>query len=383
MSAKYKKIYEELKEAINDGEYGPGAKLPDELSLCQIYDCSRMTVKKALDLLVQEGEIFRKQGQGSFVLNKQMVNDPYQIEEIPVGGFDRARSHLAKSRILEFKLSFASSDVAQALHLKENDPVYDILRLRLYDGEPTVIEHTFMPVNLIPGINEDVLNHSIYHYIEHDLNLKIASAQQTNRADVSNDLDHEVLGLSDIERTILEDILSFVSTFLIVSIIIVLFTSFVFKPALIQGKSMYPNFQNGERGLSNVIGVAMDGISRGDIVLAKTTTEKGEPATVIKRVIALPGETIECKDEQVYINGEALDESAYLDNDYAKDWLAKNGYFNYNFDPVTLKEDEYFLMGDNRPISLDSRDSGPYKKSQILAKDFLVLYPFEEFGYYS
>jgi len=185
------------------------------------------------------------------------------------------------------------------------------------------------------------------------------------------------------ERTILEDILSFVSTFLIVSIIIVLFTSFVFKPALIQGRSMYPNFQNGERGLSNVIGVAMDGISRGDIVLAKTTTEKGEPATVIKRVIALPGETIECKDEQVYINGEALDESAYLDNDYAKDWLAKNGYFNYNFDPVTLKEDEYFLTGDNRPSSLDSRDSGPYKKSQILAKDFLVLYPFEEFGYYS
>ena len=52
------------------------------------------------------------------------------------------------------------------------------------------------------------------------------------------------------ERTILEDILSFVSTFLIVSIIIVLFTSFVFKPALIQGRSMYPNFQNGERGLS-------------------------------------------------------------------------------------------------------------------------------------
>ncbi len=116
---------------------------------------------------------------------------------------------------------------------------------------------------------------------------------------------------------------------------------------------------------------------------ATSTTEKGEPATVIKRVIALPGETIECKDEQVYINGEALDESAYLDNDYAKDWLAKNGYFNYNFDPVTLKEDEYFLMGYNRPISLDSRDSGPYKKSQILAKDFLVLYPFEEFGYYS
>lgn len=185
------------------------------------------------------------------------------------------------------------------------------------------------------------------------------------------------------ERTILEDIFSFISTFLIVSILIILATSFLFKPALIQGKSMYPTFENGEQGISNVIGVAIDGIQRYDIVLAKTTGENGEPATVIKRVIALPGETIECKDEQIYINGEVLDESAYLDTDYAKEWLETNGYFNYNFGPVTLGEDEYFLMGDNRPISLDSRDTGPYQKSDILAKDFLVLYPFEKIGYYS
>ncbi|WP_277820785.1 signal peptidase I [Dubosiella muris] len=184
------------------------------------------------------------------------------------------------------------------------------------------------------------------------------------------------------ERTIGEDILSFVSTFLVVSILIILVSAFLFKPALIQGRSMYPNFQNGDRGVSNVIGVSVEGIQRGDIVLAKTTTEKGEPTTVIKRVIGLPGETVECKEEQVYIDGKPLDESEYLDNDYAKEWKETNGYFNYNFDPVTLQEDEYFLMGDNRPISMDSRDTGPYKKSSILAKDFLVVYPFEHFGYY-
>lgn len=184
------------------------------------------------------------------------------------------------------------------------------------------------------------------------------------------------------ERTILEDILSFVSTFLIVSVIIVLVTSFLIKPAVIRGRSMYPNFQNGEWGFSNVIASAVEGIERGDIVLARSTSENGEPTTIIKRVIGMPGETIECRDEQVYINGEPLDESAYLDNDHAKEWKQMNGYFNYNFDPVTLGEDEYFLMGDNRPISMDSRDMGPYKKSAILAKDFLVLYPFENFGYY-
>ncbi|EOS61008.1 hypothetical protein C815_00734 [Firmicutes bacterium M10-2] len=199
MQPKYKMIYDELKEAISEGEYGPGAKLPDEITLCQIYACSRMTVKKALDILVEEGLIYRKQGQGSFVLNKAMSTAPYQYEEFPIGGFDRSRHDEVESKILEFKLSFASKEVAHALHLKENEPVYDILRLRLYDHEPYVIEHTYMPVSLIPGITEDVLNRSIYAYIEHDLNMHIASAQQTSRADISNEQDHEVLGLKAIE----------------------------------------------------------------------------------------------------------------------------------------------------------------------------------------
>ncbi len=199
MIPKYKMIYDELKDAIQEGEYGPGAKLPDEITLCQIYACSRMTVKKALDILVEEGMIYRKQGQGSFVLNKPIDSVPYEYNEFPIGGFDRSRHDEVSSKLIEFKLDFASKKVAHALHLKENEPVYEIVRLRLYDNEPYVIEHTYMPVNLIPGINEEVLNHSIYAYIEHDLNMRIASARQTTRADVSNALEHEVLGLKDIE----------------------------------------------------------------------------------------------------------------------------------------------------------------------------------------
>ena len=103
MSPKYKMIYDELKDAILDGEYGPGAKLPDEITLCQIYACSRMTVKKALDILVEEGMIYRKQGQGSFVLNKALASDPYQMEEFPIGGFDRTRHEEVQSKILDRK----------------------------------------------------------------------------------------------------------------------------------------------------------------------------------------------------------------------------------------------------------------------------------------
>lgn len=184
------------------------------------------------------------------------------------------------------------------------------------------------------------------------------------------------------ERSILEDILSFLSTFIVCGLIIIVVSFFVIKPANISGRSMMPTLMNGQKGFSSIVSLMMEGIQREDIVLAKITTEQGTEATVVKRVIGLPGETIECKDEVIYIDGEPLDESAYLDTEFRKDWEAKNHYFTDDFKKVELKDDEYFLIGDNRPISLDSRDVGPFKESKIVAKDFLVLYPFEDIAYH-
>ena len=183
------------------------------------------------------------------------------------------------------------------------------------------------------------------------------------------------------DRSLLEDILSFLSTFIICGLIIFIVSYFIVKPATISGRSMMPNLSNGQRGFSNVMAVMLEGVQRQDIVLAKTKTEEGKDATVIKRVIGLPGETIECKDEVIYIDGEPLDESDYLDTEFRNDWEEKNSYFTNDFKKVKLEDDEYFLIGDNRPISLDSRDVGPFKEDQIIAKDFMVLFPLNEFGY--
>ena len=184
------------------------------------------------------------------------------------------------------------------------------------------------------------------------------------------------------ERSILEDILGFLSSFLLCGLIIVIVSFLIIKPANISGRSMQPTLENGQKGFSNIISFVMEGIQRQDIVLAKIKTEDNKEATVVKRVIALPGETIECKDEVVYINGKALDESDYLDAAFQEEWKEKNGYFNSDFKKVKLKDDEYFLMGDNRPISLDSRDVGPFKESKLIAKDFFVIYPFSQMAYH-
>lgn len=185
------------------------------------------------------------------------------------------------------------------------------------------------------------------------------------------------------EKTIFEEILGFVGTFLICSVVIILVTSLIIKPNVVSGRSMYPALQTDDRGFSNVLALATEGVERGDIVTANMVNEEdGKTYWVVKRVIGLPGETIECRDEKVCINGKELDESQYLDESFAKEWYNTNGYFNDSFGPVTLKEDEYFLMGDNRPISMDSRETGPVKKEDILAKDFMVLFPFSRFGYH-
>ncbi len=206
----------------------------------------------------------------------------------------------------------------------------------------------------------------------------------------------------DDERTLLEDILDFVKVFVISAIVILLFVNFVAHPVRVDGKSMYPTLKDGEFGFTNVGGVLLNGVERGDIVVV-TMEENGQKTHWVKRVIGLPGETVSCVNDVVYINGKALDETKYIDPDYRQSFVDKYHYFNkvensdlgdnkrnYNpdfkyksaidFKETKLGDDEYFVMGDNRPYSKDSRYVGPVKKSQIFAKKMLVLLPISDIG---
>lgn len=193
----------------------------------------------------------------------------------------------------------------------------------------------------------------------------------------------------DDERTLLEDILDFVKVFVISAIVILLFVNFVAHPVRVDGKSMYPTLKDGEFGFTNVGGVLLNGVERGDIVVV-TMEENGQKTHWVKRVIGLPGETVSCVNDVIYINGKALDETKYIAPDYRQSLVDKFGYFNKvpnadntnveDFEEVKLGDDEYYVMGDNRPYSKDSRYVGPVKKSQIFAKKMLVLLPISDIG---
>ena len=193
----------------------------------------------------------------------------------------------------------------------------------------------------------------------------------------------------DDDRTLLEDILGFVKVFVVSAIVILLFVNFVAHPVRVDGKSMYPTLKDGEFGFTNVGGVLLNGVERGDIVVV-TMEEDGQKTHWVKRVIGLPGDTVTCVNDVVFINGKVLDETQYIDSDYRQSCVDKFGYFNKvpnedntdvkDFDEVKLNNDEYYVMGDNRPYSKDSRYVGPVKKSQLFAKNMLVLLPFSDMG---
>ncbi len=193
----------------------------------------------------------------------------------------------------------------------------------------------------------------------------------------------------DDERTLLEDILGFIKVFVVSAIVIILFVNFVAHPVRVDGRSMYPTLKDGEFGFTNVGGVLLNGVERGDIVVV-TMEEEGQKTHWVKRVIGLPGDTVSCVNDVVYINGKVLDETKYIAPDYRQSLVDKFGYFNKvpnadntnveDFEEVKLGDDEYYVMGDNRPYSKDSRYVGPVKKSQIFAKKMLVLLPISDIG---
>lgn len=173
------------------------------------------------------------------------------------------------------------------------------------------------------------------------------------------------------------DILTFIRDVFACFVVAYLIANFVINPIRVDGSSMYPTIEHGNVGFSNILFYELFDVERFDIVVVY---EDSLDEFVIKRVIGLPGETIQYKDNELYVNGKVIDED-FLDEAYCSEMsMLMNDNFTEDYGPTTLSEDEYFIVGDNRPKSSDSRSFGPINKSQIKSKDTFVLYPFSSFG---
>lgn len=149
--------------------------------------------------------------------------------------------------------------------------------------------------------------------------------------------------------------------YVIIIISVVLVRTFLVTPIMVNGSSMDNTLANGEVMLLNKLGKN----EREKIVVVSKAFEGKD--VIIKRIIGLPGESIECHNGVIYINGDKYEDK------YAYGVTS-------DFEEVTLKEDEYFVMGDNRIVSKDSRQLGPVEGKYLLGTTNLVLFPFNKMG---
>lgn len=192
---KYEKISIEMRKRIKEGFYRVDHPIPDEITLAKEFECSRMTMKRGLDILVEEGLLFRKRGHGTFIVQSPVSDEKVNvISEETLGLSNVLPNRNVTSTIIAFDVQFPEKEVAEQLAISEDAPVYHIIRLRKVDGEPYVIERTYMPVSMIPRITEKVLQASIYNYIHETLELKIGGAHRKIRADKPNELDQIHIG---------------------------------------------------------------------------------------------------------------------------------------------------------------------------------------------
>ncbi|HWY78788.1 MAG TPA: signal peptidase I [Candidatus Sulfotelmatobacter sp.] len=163
--------------------------------------------------------------------------------------------------------------------------------------------------------------------------------------------------------------LDLLQTVLLAASIFLVIYIFLFRPFQVSGDSMYPTFKNGEYILTNLIAVRVNGIQHGDVIVFKAPPDPEKD--FIKRVIGLPGDTVELKEGFVYLNGNKLDESAYLHNDVR----TYGGAFLKDGQSFIVPDRNYFVMGDNRPFSSDSREWGLLPNNMVIGKSFFVYWP--------
>ncbi|MDP4143836.1 MAG: GntR family transcriptional regulator [Bacillota bacterium] len=193
---KYMQIANDIRNNIVKGILKPNDQLPFEKDLCEKYDASKMTVKKALDILVTQGLIVKRRGSGTFVksisnadMNKLVISNQFR------GLTALYSNQKVSSEVLTFEVVPSSEIVRNKLQLENEDFVYNILRVRYVDGAPTVMEHMYMPIALIPGLKRKNATESIYSYIEGDLGYKIQSSHRAISVRKSNELEQSKLKL--------------------------------------------------------------------------------------------------------------------------------------------------------------------------------------------
>lgn len=187
----YVQIEEHLKRSIKQGEFEVGMAIPSERELTEMFDVSRMTVRQSITNLVTMGMLYREKGRGTFVATQKVEQPLNGLTSFTEDMLSRGMEPSAK--LISFKRVVAEADIAKALQLVKGEQVFVVKRIRYADQKPMAIERSYLPVKIVPELDLDIVEGSLYSFIEHQKKLKISYALQSMEATLVNKEDAEFL----------------------------------------------------------------------------------------------------------------------------------------------------------------------------------------------
>lgn len=202
MTNKYLMIHSDLVRQIEAGEFAPRTLLPSEHELKDYYETSRETIRKALTLLAQQGYIQKVRGKGSIVIKNAKL-------DFPVSGLvsfhELAKKMGEKPKTIVHGLSLIKPEqyIKKQLNLSGKDRVWQVSRIREIGGEKIILDKDYLNEKFVPNITKEICEHSIFDYLENELNLTISFAKKEIIVEEPGEEDRNLLDLEGFHNIVI------------------------------------------------------------------------------------------------------------------------------------------------------------------------------------
>ncbi|HEM5031266.1 TPA: UTRA domain-containing protein [Streptococcus suis] len=200
--SKYKKVYADIKEKIEQNIWQANQEMPTENELMEIYSYSKDTIRKALSLLEMDGYIQKRQGRNSIILDHNLVRKPFVSELKTVSELNRSAHHQVQTELTNLYIVQGQPEVMKELEVDEKTDLYRVSRVRTIDGERLEYEISYFDRRIVPYLSKEIAENSIYQYLENDLGLEISHSRREISFRFANEEERSLLDLADYDMVV-------------------------------------------------------------------------------------------------------------------------------------------------------------------------------------
>jgi len=195
---KYDKIYKDLKSKIESGEYALQDLIPSETVLCKQFECSRNTIRRAINSLADKGYVQSIHGKGVRVIYQPLSRSTYSFQSIESFKETAVREEKnVTTKILLFTELVVDEKISNRTNFPMGIDIYYIQRLRYFDGHPFILDHNYFRKDIVKFLSEEIAEKSIYEHIENTMDVQIATTKRSITVERITELDEKYLELND------------------------------------------------------------------------------------------------------------------------------------------------------------------------------------------